>query len=48
MHRLSRADADQDTQHFHIGGPLRQRWVKAVATLFNRWKVESRSIRDRL
>ena len=48
VHGLGRADAHQDTQHFHIGGPLRQRRVKAVATLFNGWKVESRRIRDRL
>ena len=48
VHGLGRTDADQDSQHFHIGGPLRQRWIKAVATLFNGWEVESRSIRDRL
>ncbi len=48
VHGLGRADADQDTQHFHIGGPLCQRGVKAVATLFNGWEVESRRIRDRL
>ncbi len=48
VHGLGRADAHQDTQHFHIGGPLRQRRVKAAATLFNGWEVETRRIRDRL
>ena len=48
VHGLGRADADQDTQDFRIGRPLRQRRVQAVATLFNGWKVESRRIRDRL
>ena len=48
VHGLSRANAHQNTQHFHIGGPLRQRRVKAVATLFNGWEVKCRSIRDRL
>ena len=48
VHGLGRANAHQDTQHFHIGGPLRQRRVKAAATLFNGWKVETRRIRDRL
>src|SRR5206468_5829444 len=42
------ANADEDTQHFHIGGPLRQRRVKTAATLFNGWEVETRGIRDRL
>ena len=48
VHGLGRADAHEDTQHFHIGSPLRQRRVKAAATLFNGRKVECRSIRDRL
>ena len=48
VHGLGRANAHQDTQHFHIGGPLRQRRVKAVATLFNGRKVETRRVRDRL
>ena len=48
MHGLGWANTHQDTQHFHIGGPLRQRGVKAVATLFNGWKVETRRVGDRL
>src|SRR5437868_15297165 len=48
MHCLCWAYADQDSQHLHTGGPLRHGRVKAVASLFDRGKVESRSIRDRL
>src|SRR5947207_11529315 len=48
VHGLGRANAHEDTQHFHISGPLRQRWIEAVATLFNGWKVETRRVRDRL
>ena len=48
MHGLGGADADQDSQDFPSGRPVCQRGVKAVATLFNGWKVESRRIRDRL
>src|SRR5206468_3599825 len=44
VHGLGRANADEDTQHFHIGGPLRQRRVKTAATLFNGWEVETRGI----
>ena len=48
MHRLSRADADQDAQDFHTVGPLRHRWIKAVTTLLDGGKVECRGIGDRL
>jgi hypothetical protein len=48
MHRFSRADADQDPQDFGMSRSECQRRVEAVAALFNRWKVESRSICDRL
>ena len=48
VHGLGWADAHQDTQHFHICSPLRQRRVEAAATLFNGREVECRSIRDRL
>src|SRR5262249_23333045 len=40
VHCFGRADADQDTQDLHVVGPLRQRGVEAVTTLFNGWKVE--------
>ena len=48
MHRLSRSDAYQDAQHFNTACPLRQRWIEAVSTLFNRWKVKGRSVGNRL
>ena len=44
MHGLRRADADQDSQHFHTSGPLRHRWVEAVSTLFDGREVESRRV----
>ena len=48
MHRFSRPDTEQDPQDLLMVRSERQRWVEAVATLFNSWKVESRRIRDRL
>ena len=48
MHGLGRADANQDTYHFLIRRPLRQRGIEAVAALFDRRKMESCRIGDRL
>jgi len=48
VHCFGGADANQNPQYLHARGPLRQRGIKAVATLFNGWKVETRGIRDRL
>ena len=46
VHRLSRADADQDSQDFHTGGSLRHRGIKAVTTLFDGREMESRRVGD--
>ena len=35
-------------KHFHTGGPLRHRWIKAVSTLFDGREVECRGVGDRL
>ena len=48
VHGLSGTDADQDSQDFRLGCPLRHRGVKAVAPLFDRRKMESRRVGDRL
>ncbi len=48
MHGLGRANADQDSQHFHTGGPLRHRWIEAVTALLDSRKVERRRVGDRL
>src|SRR5437879_13685915 len=42
------ADADQDSQDLNVSGPLRHRGIDAVATLFDRWKMESRRVGNRL
>src|SRR5713101_8354422 len=44
VHCLGRANADQDSQHFDTGDPLRQRGIAAVATLFDSRHVESRRV----
>ncbi len=48
VHCLRGADADQDSQDLHVSGPLRHRGIEAVATLFDRWKMESRRVGNRL
>src|SRR5713101_2244257 len=35
MSCLGRANAEHDSQHFHVGHPLSQRRIEAVATLFD-------------
>jgi hypothetical protein len=35
---------NQDSQHFHTRGPLCQRGIEAVATLFNGGHVKSRGV----
>ncbi len=40
VHGLGRADADQNSQYFYAGGPLRHRGVEAVAALFDGGHVE--------
>src|SRR6266436_4689616 len=42
VHRLARANAQQDSQHFQIGDLLCQRRVEARATLLDEAKVEAR------
>ena len=46
MHCFRRTDANQDTQHFHTGSSLCQRWVESDATLFDGGK--SGRVRDDL
>src|SRR5438477_5610639 len=46
MHRLGGTDADENSQHFHAGRPLRHRRIEAVSTLLDRGHVESRSVCD--
>src|SRR5206468_1892237 len=48
VHRLRRADAEQDAQHLRMGDALRQRWVEARAALLDERKVESGRVGDRL
>src|SRR5215469_14763205 len=48
MHCLGGTGADQDSQDFHMGCPLRHSGVKAGATLFDGRKVKSRRVGDRL
>src|SRR2546426_1039084 len=48
MSCLRRADAEHDSQHFHVGHPLGQRGIETVATLFDSRKVECCGVGDRL
>ena len=48
MHGFSGTNADQDSQHFHASGSLCHCGIEAVAALFDRRKMESGGIRDRL
>jgi hypothetical protein len=48
MHRLGRADTEQDSQDHRIGDPLGLCRVEAGATLLDRGEMERRSIGDRL
>jgi hypothetical protein len=46
VHGFGGSDADQDSQDFHAGGPLRHRRVEAGTALFDRRHVESRCVGD--
>jgi hypothetical protein len=48
VHRLRRADTQQDAQHLPMSDPLRQRRVETGATLFDRGKMKARCVGDRL
>ena len=48
MHRLCRADTEQDSQDHRIGDPLGLCRVEAGATLLDRGEMERRSVGDRL
>ncbi len=48
MHRLRRADTQQDAQDLPMSDPLRQRRVETGATLFDRAKMKARCVGDRL
>ena len=48
MRCFRRSDAQQNSQHFHIRDPLRQRWIKAGAALFDGREVEDGGIDDGL
>ncbi len=48
VHCFGGADANQNPQYLYARGPLCQRGIKAVATLFNGRKMKPRGISDRL
>src|SRR5438067_2414098 len=48
VHRLGRADADQDPQHLNTGCSLRHGRIKAVSSLFNCRHMKRCSIGDGL
>src|ERR1044071_1225809 len=48
VHRLRRADAQQNSQHFLMRDALRQRGIKAGSPLFDHRKVKAGGIGDRL
>src|SRR5215831_15635877 len=48
MHCFRRADANQDTQHFHTGCSLCHRWIQSGATLFDGGEMKARRVRDGL
>src|SRR6266403_5380496 len=48
VHGLGWADAEHDSQNFHVGHPLSQRWIEASAALLDSSKVEASRVGDRL
>src|SRR5260370_23084302 len=48
VHCFGRADADQNSQDFHVVSPLGHRWIKAVTTLLDGRKMESSRVGDHL
>ena len=47
MHGLGRANAEQNSQDFRVGYPLRKRWIKTGPALLDERKVKSRREGDR-
>src|SRR5882762_9516497 len=47
VHGLGWADAEHDSQDFHIGHPLSQRWIEACTALLDSSKVEASRVGDR-